>query len=150
MAHADAADWDLACAAKHRLFENMNIFEVVLCPKGQKVIGSHWVFRIKCGPDGNILKYKARVVAEGFTQVEGLDFDKTFAPIAKLSSLCVILALATENDLKVHQMDVKSAYLNSRLHEEIYMEPPPRFDIPTGMVFHLIKAVYRTKQGGQV
>jgi Reverse transcriptase (RNA-dependent DNA polymerase) len=70
--------------------------------------------------------------------------------VAKLSSLRVILALAAENDLEVHQMDVKSAYLNGRLHEEIYMEPPPGFDIPTGMVFRLIKAVYRTKQGGRV
>jgi hypothetical protein len=85
---------------------------------------------------------------QGFTQVEGIDFDKTFTPITKLSSLCAILALAAELDLKVHQMDIKSTYLNGKLEEEIYIEPSPGFNIPEGMVLKLNKAVYGTKQGG--
>jgi reverse transcriptase-like protein len=110
-------------------------------------VGSKWVFHIKRRPDGTIQKYKVRVVAQGFTQVENIDYDRTFAPVAKFASLCTILTIAAEEDLEVHQMDVKSAYLNSIL-KEIFMEPPPGFDVPEGVVLHLVKAVYGTKQGG--
>jgi hypothetical protein len=106
------------------------------------------VFRIKRRHDGAIQKYKARVVAQGYTQIEGVDYDETFAPVAKLASLRMILALAAEHDLELQQMDVKSAYLNGELREEIFMEAPPGFDVPDGMVLRLIKAVYGTKQGG--
>jgi hypothetical protein len=128
----------------------MGVYEIVPHPKGRKVVGSKWVFRIKRGPDREIQKYKARVVAQDFTQIEGVDYDKTFTPVAKLSSLRAILAIATEFNLEVHQMDVKSVYLNGELEEEIFMEPPPSFDVPEGMVLRLIKAVYGTKQGGHV
>ena len=135
MAHPDAAEWEMACEAEKRAFEHMGVYEVVPCPKGRKVVGSRWVFRIKQGPDGTVLKYKARIVAQGFTQIEGVDYDETFTPVAKHTSLCVILALTAEHNLEVHQMDVKSAYLNGKLKEEIYMEPPSGFDTPEGMVF---------------
>lgn len=79
-----------------------------------------------------------------------MDYDETFAPIAKLASLRMILALAAERNLELQQMDVKSAYLNGDLCEEIFMEAPPGFDIPGSMVLCLIKVVYGTKQGGRV
>ena len=150
MACPDAAEWEMACEAEKRAFEHMGVYEVVPRPKGRKVVGSRWVFRIKRGPDGTVLKYKARIVAQGFTQIEGVDYDETFAPVAKHTSLRVILALTAKHNLEVHQMDVKSAYLNGELKEEIYMEPPSGFDTPEGMVFRLVKAVYGTKQGGRV
>jgi hypothetical protein len=150
MARPDAAEWEVACKAERRAFEHMGVYEVVPCPKGRKVVGSKWVFRIKRGPDGEIQKYKARIVAQGFTQIEGVDYNETFAPVAKFASLRVILAIAAERDLEVQQMDVKSAYLNGELKEEIFMEPPPSFDVPDGMVLRLVKAVYGTKQGGRV
>jgi hypothetical protein len=150
MARPDAAEWELACDDERRAFERMGVYEVVPRPKGRKVVGSKWVFRIKRGPDGAIQKYKARLVAQGFTQVENIDYDETFAPVAKFASLRSILALAAEEDLEVHQMDVKSAYLNGILKQEIFMEAPPGFDVPEGMVLRLIKAVYGTKQGGRV
>jgi reverse transcriptase-like protein len=150
MARSDAAEWELAWNDKCHAFEHMGIYEVVPCPKGRKVVGSKWVFRIKHGPDGTIQKYKARVIAQGFTQIENIDYDETFAPVAKFTSLCTILAIAAEEDLEVHQMDVKSAYLNGVLKEEIFMEPPPGFDVPEGMVLCLVKAVYGTKQGGRI
>jgi hypothetical protein len=150
MARSDGAAWEVACKDERDVFYRMGVFEVVPRPKGRKVVGSKWVFRTKRGPDGEIQKYKARVVAQGFTQVEGIDYDETFAPVAKLSSIRTFLALAAELDLEVHQMDVKSAYLNGLLEEEIYMEPPPGFDIPEGMVMKLVKAVYGTKQGGRI
>ena len=150
MARPDAAQWDIACDNEKRAFEHMGVYEVVPRPKDRKVVGSKWVFRIKRGPDGAIQKYKARVVAQGFTQIEGIDYDETFAPVAKLASLRAILAIAAERDLEIHQMDVKSAYLNGALSNEIFMSPPPGFDIPDGMVLRLVKAVYGTKQGGRV
>ena len=85
---------------------------------------------------------------QGFSQIEGINFDEMLAPVAKFTSLCTVLALATEFDLEVHQLDVKSAYLNGDLKEEIFMAPPPGFDIPEGMVLKLKKAMYGTKQGG--
>ena len=150
MARPDAAMWEAACEEEGKLFEAMEVFEVVPRPERKKVVCSKWVYREKCGPDSKIQKYKARVVAQGFTQVKGIDFEETFAPVTKLSSLRAILALAAELDLEAHQMDVKSAYLNEKLEEEIYMEPPPGFDIPEGMVLKLNKAFYGTKQGGRV
>ena len=87
MARPDAAEWEVACKDEKRSFELMGVYEVVPRPKGRKVVGSKWVFWIKRGPDGAIQKYKARVVAQGFTQIEGIDYDETFTPVAKLSSL---------------------------------------------------------------
>jgi hypothetical protein len=84
MARPDAAEWELACDDKKRSFKTMGVYEIVPRPKGRKVVGSKWVFHIKRGPDGEIQKYKARVVVQGFTQIEGMDYDETFAPIAKL------------------------------------------------------------------
>jgi hypothetical protein len=125
MARPDGAAWEVACEEERDAFYRMGVFEIVPRPKGRKIVGSKWVFRTKRGPDGEIQKYKARVVAQGFTQVEGIDYDETFAPVAKLTSIRTFLALAAELDLEVHQMDVKSAYLNGVLEEEIYMESPP-------------------------
>ena len=99
----------------------MEVYRILLWRCGKNIVGSKWVFRIKRGPDGTIQKYKAHIIAQGFTQIEGIDYDETFAPITKFASLCPILAIATELDLEVHQMDVKSAYLNGELKEEIYM-----------------------------
>jgi hypothetical protein len=124
MARPDAVEWELACENEKRTFENLGVYEIVPHPDDRKVVGSKWVFRIKRGPDGTIQKYKAWVVAQGFTQIEGIDYDETFAPVAKLASLRAILAIAAERDLELHQMDVKSAYLNGSLSNEIFMSPP--------------------------
>jgi Reverse transcriptase (RNA-dependent DNA polymerase) len=148
MAQPDTAEWVSACDNERKAFEQMGVFEIVSRPCDRKIVGSRWVFRIKRGPDGTIQKYKAHVVAQGFTQVEGIDFDETFTPVAKLASLRTILVIAAERDLELHQMDVKSAYLNGVLKEEIFMNPPPGFNVPNGMVLRLRKAVYGTKQGG--
>jgi hypothetical protein len=124
MARPDAVEWELACENEKRAFENLSVYEIMPCPDDCKVVGSKWVFRIKCGPDGTIQKYKARVVAQGFTQIEGIDYDETFVPVAKLASLHAILAIAAECNLELHQMDVKSTYLNRSLSNKIFMSPP--------------------------
>jgi len=134
MAHSDAAEWDVACEDEIRNFQQMGVYNVVLQPKGHKVVGSKWVLHIKCGPDGQVQKYKACIVTQGFTQVKGLDYNQTFTPVIKLSTFHAILAIAIQQNLTIHQMDVKAAYLNGKLKEEIYMEAPPGLEIPKGMV----------------
>jgi hypothetical protein len=148
MASLDAVKWLVACEDKMQTWKNLDVYEIVPQPKGQKVIRSKWVFHVKRGPNRSIQKYKAWIIAQGFTQVQGIDFDQTFAPITKFSSLHTVFALAAEQNLKVHQMDVKAAYLNAHLKEEIYMKAPPGSDIPDGHVLKLKKGIYGTKQGG--
>jgi Reverse transcriptase (RNA-dependent DNA polymerase) len=146
----DASTWEVACADELGTFNHMGVYKIVPRPERQKIVRSKWVFWIKRGPDGSIQKYKVQIIMQGFSQIEDIDFNETFAPVAKLTLLCTILALATEQDLEVYQMDVKSTYLNGTLSEEIFMEAPPGLKVPTGMVLCLKKAVYRTKQGSCV
>ena len=150
MASSDAAKWLTACEDEMHTWKNLEVYDIIPQPKGWKIVGSKWVFHIKRGPDESIQKYKARIVAQGFTQVEGIDFNQTFAPVTKFSSLHTIFALAAKHNLEVHQMDVKATYLNANLQEEIYMEAPPSFDIPKGHVLKLLKGMYGMKQGGRV
>jgi Reverse transcriptase (RNA-dependent DNA polymerase) len=123
----------------------MGMYEIAPRLADRKVVGSKWQFCIKRRPNGSIQKYKAHVVTQGFTQVEGIDYDETFTPVTKFTSLRSVLALAAEHNLEVHQMDIKSAYLNGELKEDIFMEPPPGFDVLDGMVLKLVKAMYGTK-----
>jgi Reverse transcriptase (RNA-dependent DNA polymerase) len=150
MACPDATDWDAACEDELRTFQQMGVYEVVPQPKDRKVVGSKWVFCVKHGLDSNVQKYKACMMAQGFTQVEGLDYNKTFALVAKFASFHILLTLAAQLNLEVHQMDVKAAYLNGKLKEEIFMEAPAGFDVLDRMVLRLIKVVYGTKQGSHM
>ena len=150
MARPNTIEWELACENEKQAFKTLGVYEIMPRPDDHKVVRSKWVFCIKRGPDGTIQKYKARVVAQGFTQIEGINYNETFTPVAKLTSLHAILTIAAKRDLELHQMDIKSAYLNGNLSNEIFMSPPPGFNIPDGMVLRLIKAVYGTKQGGHV
>ncbi|UYV66792.1 hypothetical protein LAZ67_4002870, partial [Cordylochernes scorpioides] len=108
------------------LIENKT-WELVDPPKGQNVIGSKWVFRRKYSSDGSLERHKARLVAKGFSQQYGIDYEETFAPVVRQSTIRVFFALAVEYNLIVHQMDVQSAYLNGEIKEEIYMAQPENF-----------------------
>ncbi|KAJ3474089.1 hypothetical protein NLI96_g12655 [Meripilus lineatus] len=132
-----------------RIFVEKELFDEVQRPRNRRVVGCKWVFKEKLGSDGQIEKYKARLVARGFTQVPGVDFTETFAPVTKFTSICTLLALAAIYDLKIHQMDVKSAFLNGELDEEIFMEPPPGFPAPKNMVWCLRKSLYSLKQASR-
>jgi hypothetical protein len=109
-------------------------------------VDSKWVFRLKRGPDGEIEKHKARVVAKGFTQIEGLDYDETFAPVVKFTSIRILLAITTHNNLEIHQIDIKTAFLNGELKEEIYLKPPLGANINKALVWRLLKPLYGLKQ----
>jgi hypothetical protein len=110
-------------------FKRNKVWELVPIPK-QNVIDTKWVFRNKQDEFGVVKKNKARLVGKGYTQVEGFDFGETYAPVARLESIRILLAYATHHDFKLHQMDVKSAFLNGPLQEEVYVEQPPGFEDP--------------------
>jgi hypothetical protein len=123
------------------------VWHLVPCPN-QNVVGTKWVFHNKQDELGVVTRNKARLVAKGYSQVEGLDFDETYAPISRLESICILLSYATYHGFKLHQMDVKSAFLNGPIKEEVYVEQPPSFEDsehPTH-VYNLSKAFYGLKQ----
>jgi hypothetical protein len=112
------------------------------------VIGIKWVFKNKQGEDGEIARNKARLVAQGFSQVEGLDFGETFAPIAHLEAIRILLAFATFKRFKLYQMDVKSTFLNGVIQEEVYVRQPLGFENPKypHRVYKLSNILYGLKQ----
>nr|ABB47538.2 retrotransposon protein, putative, Ty1-copia subclass [Oryza sativa Japonica Group] len=129
-------------------FERNKDWTLVEPPSGHNIIGTKWVFKNKQNEDGLIVRNKARLVAQGFTQVEGLYFDETFAPVARIEAIRLLLAFAASKGFKLYQMDVKSAFLNGFIHEEVYVKQPPGFensDFPNH-VFKLSKALYGLKQ----
>jgi hypothetical protein len=106
------------------------------------------VFRNKQDDHGVVVRNKARLVAKGFSQVEGLDFGETFAPVARLEAICILLAYASHHEMKLYQMDVKSAFLNGFINELVYIDQPPMFEDPRypNHVYRLSKALYGFKQ----
>eukprot|EP00253_Pinus_taeda_P029920 PITA_29920 len=125
-------------------------WDLVPLPKGHKLVRCKWVYRTKYGPDGKVDKHKARLVAKGFSQVEGIDYNETFSPVAKMNSVRLVLSLAASFKWEVHQMDVKSAFLHGALHEEIYTEQPVGFiQTDSNLVCRLKKSLYGLKQAPQ-
>lgn len=128
-------------------------WELVDLPSSANIVGSKWVFRAKKDAAGNVVRYKARLVAQGFSQVEGIDYFDTFAPVATLASIRIVLAMAARSNLELHQIDIKGAYLNGTLTDDevIYMRQPRGFesvDHPQ-KVCHLRKTLYGLKQSGR-
>ena len=117
-------------------------------PAQRKAIGNRWVFAIKKNELGEIVRYKARLVAQGFSQIPGVDYSDTFAPVVRFDSLRTVLALAAINDWEVQAIDIKGAYLAAELKEELYMRQPEGFADGTDDVLQLKKAIYGLKQAG--
>ena len=107
--------------------EKNNTWELVPQPKDKNVIGTKWVFRNKLNEDGQVTRNKARLVFKGYAQVEGIDFNETFAPVARMEAIWMCLAYACSRKIKVYQMDVKSTFLNGESEEEVYIEQPEGF-----------------------
>ena len=129
-----------------RALEKNGTWEEITLPKGKHVVGCKWIFTVKYNAEGQVERYKARLVARGFTQTYGLDYEETFAPVAKLNTVRVLLSLAVNLDWPLLQFDVKNAFLNGELEEEVFMQLPPGFDNSGGKVCRLKKAIYGLKQ----
>ncbi|KAK6139147.1 hypothetical protein DH2020_027110 [Rehmannia glutinosa] len=129
-------------------FVKNDVWFLVPRPEDVNVIGTKWIFKNKTDESGKIVRNKARLVAQGYTQVEGVDFDETFAPVARIESIRLLLAIACYLGLTLHQIDVKSAFLNGFLDEEAFVEQPKGFEDPfkPNHVYKLKKALYGLKQ----
>jgi hypothetical protein len=121
------SDWVLAMQEELNNFTRNKVWHLVPRPN-QNVVGTKWVFHNKQDEHGVVTRNKARLVAKGYSQVEGLDFGETYAPVARLESIRILLAYATYHGFKLYQMDVKSAFLNGPIKEEVYVEQPPGFE----------------------
>ena len=110
------------------------------------MVGSECVYKIKTRSNGSIEHYKARLVAKGFTQECGIDYEETFAPVAHISSVRALLAVAAASKWDLFQMDVKNAFLNGDLSEEVYMQPPPGLSVDSNKICHFRRVLYGLKQ----
>ena len=132
------------------MYENQ-VWTLVDPPEGVKPIGCRWVFKKKRDMDGNVQTYKARLVAKGFKQIHGIDYDETFSPVAMVKSIRILLAIAAFHDYEIWQMDVKTAFLNGSLEEDVYMTQPEGFVDPrnVGKVCKLRRSIYGLKQSSR-
>ena len=122
--------WKEAITSEIDFILHNHTWELVGLPSGCKPLSSEWIFKRKRKVDGSIDKYKARLVIKGYRQTEGLDYFDMYSPMMRINSTRMVLAIATLRDLEVHQMDVKTTFLNGDLNEEIYMEQPEGFSAP--------------------
>ena len=121
-------------------------WDLVTLPTGKSVDGCRRIYKIKTRSDGSIERYNARLVSKGFTQEYGIDYEETFAPVARISSVRALLAVAAASKWDLFQMDVNNAFLNGDLSEEVYMQPPAGLSVESNKVCHLQRALYGLKQ----
>jgi hypothetical protein len=142
------SSWINAMHEELENFERNQVWTLVNPVRDVNIIGTKWVFKNKHGEDGEVVRNKARLVAQGYSQVESLDFRETFAPVARLEAIRILLAFAASKGFKLYQMDVKSAFLNGVIQEEVYVRQPLGFEGPKypDRVYKLSKALYGFKQ----
>ena len=127
--HPDWSDWEYALAEELTTLHEAGTWELVEPLPGVNIVRSKWVFKAKKDVDGNIAHKKARLIAQGFSQIPGINYFNTYAPVACLASIWMILALVAQNDMQIHQIDIKGAYLNGELNNDelIYMHQSPGY-----------------------
>jgi hypothetical protein len=144
----EAQWWQEAVNCEMESILHNHTWELVDLPPGHKPLGCRWIFKKKLKVDGSVDKYKAKLVIKGYRQKEGVDFFDTYSPVTRITSIRMLIAFASINNLEIHQMDVKTAFLNGDLDEEIYMEQPEGFVAPGNekKVCRLVKSLYGLKQ----
>ncbi|KAJ0550450.1 putative RNA-directed DNA polymerase [Helianthus annuus] len=140
--------WVEAMQEELQQFHKLGVWKLVEKPENYKKIGTRWVFKCKKDDRGVVIRNKARLVVQGFRQIEGIDYNEVYAPVARLEAIRIFLAYASFKGFKVYQMDVKSAFLHGVVEEEVYVEQPPGFEDPVhpDRVWLLNKALYGLHQ----
>ena len=141
-------NWRRAMVEEMKALAKNETWELVTLPPDKKLVGCKWVFTVKHRANGSIERLKARLVAKGFTQTFGVDYQETFAPVAKMNTVRILLSCAANLDWELQQFDVKNAFLHGDLEEEVYLDIPPGFndERTQGKVCKLKKALYGLKQ----
>jgi hypothetical protein len=144
--------WRDAILEEYKSILKNNVWDIVSRPKDKSMVSSKWIYKIKHAADGNVEKFKPRFVARGFTQKEGIDYEETFAPVARYTSIQTIIALASVLGFKPHQMDVKTTFLNGKIEHEVFVEQLDGFLLHNKgtHVCKLRKALYGLKQAPRV
>ncbi|KAL0451846.1 UNVERIFIED_CONTAM: Retrovirus-related Pol polyprotein from transposon RE1 [Sesamum latifolium] len=142
-------EWENAMNDELVALDKNHTWDVVDLPRGKKAIGSKWVYKVKLKPDGSVDRYKARLVAKGYNQIEGIDYFDRFSPIAKAVTVRILLAVASNFDWAIHQVDINNAFLHGFLEEDIYMMPPDGSSIQSGKVCKLKRSLYGFKQASR-
>lgn len=140
--------WVKAMKDEMNMTEINNNWDLVDKPKGREIVGVKWICKTKFNQDGSLQKHKARFVAKGFTQKPDIDFFETFAPVPRLETIRILIALATQKRWQIFQLDVKSAFFDGKLNEEIYVQQPQGFLVKGGedKVYKLKNDLYGLKQ----
>ncbi|KAJ9545029.1 hypothetical protein OSB04_024736 [Centaurea solstitialis] len=148
---SESEQWQEAMKAEMQSMYDNQVWELTDLPQHCRAVGRKWVFKKKTDMDGNVHTFKARLVAKGFTQTHGIDYDETFSPVAMLKSIRILMAISAYFNYEIWQMDVKTAFLNGKLTEEVYMEQPEGFEDPKNpnKVCKLLKSIYGLKQASQ-
>lgn len=143
-----SVEWASAMKEELSMINKNNTWQLVSKPDHKKTIGVKWVFKTKLNPNGTVNKYKARLVVKGYAQVSGVDYSETFAPVARMDTIRLLLAVAAQKRWTIYQLDVKSAFLNGDLSEDIYVDQPEGFVVKghEDKVYKLRKALYGLKQ----
>jgi hypothetical protein len=150
LAGKDAAKWLASMESEIDNIESKGTWIETKLPEGRKAVGRKWIFKVKTDADGTVVKYKSILVAQGFPQIPGIDYEETFAPVGGTTSLRLLLTIAATNDLEVRQADVEGAYLNGKLDVELYMAYPEGMTPKKGCdSLRLVGSLYGLKQSGR-
>jgi hypothetical protein len=125
------------------------VWDLIDLPKGAIAIGCKWVYKTKIDASGNVERYKARLMAKGFTLKEGIDYHETFSPVSNKDLFRIIMALVAYFNLELHQIDMKTTFLNKDLEEDVYMKQPEGFDDNSQKACKLRKSIYGLKQASR-
>jgi len=140
--------WILAMQEELNQFQRNDVWDLVPKPQQKNIIGTKWVFRNKLNEQGEVIRNKARLVAQGYSQQEGIDYTETFGPVARLEAIRLLLSYAVNHGIILYQMDVKSAFINGVIEEEVFVKQPPGYEDlkHPDHVYKLKKSLYGSKQ----